>query len=455
METRELQVKVVGPDGLPVAGATVTPCGMRSKEARGSCYGWGPRKIPGVDGGTSDATGAATITFPAHCPDELTTGTIIVRVEHVGSCAAQVEVDVDAPRPIVLERGTRVRFTAQPGGVVYSELYADIEHDERQSGRLKWEREPDGLSLSSYLSKGKYIARVVGFTEAGEVYFGEPKLFSVPALDGADIHLAWAKKKGTSIKGMFGPEAPRPIRNGWAVAVVTSPKRVENACGVLATRWEVSVDVARDGSFILANLPEGTLEIVAGCEGYVSRHPGERSNYGIHEAQIMPDDRSLPLELPMEATGTARLVVRAPNGQPLANADVFFSPNQSLGRHTSIIGTRFNSVDVLRAREQGTLGRKWEVPRFGGKTDEEGVIVVPGLPPGQQGFQVMSEKYDMPIEDEQRALLPGEIRVPRRMGRIAIRPGEESSAELRMEPKGSTSLSAAIQAAERNSRRCR
>ena len=47
--------------------------------------------VPGIDGGTSDVLGMATITFPAHCHDELTTGTVIVMVEHPEFCGTQVE----------------------------------------------------------------------------------------------------------------------------------------------------------------------------------------------------------------------------------------------------------------------------------------------------------------------------------------------------------------------------
>jgi len=106
VDTKSLRVQVIASDGSPLAGATVQPTGMRSKEERGSWYGWGRRPVPGILSGTSDTAGLATITYPAHVRDELTVAVVTVTVEHPEYCGAQVEVNVDSPRPIVLACGT-------------------------------------------------------------------------------------------------------------------------------------------------------------------------------------------------------------------------------------------------------------------------------------------------------------------------------------------------------------
>ncbi len=449
MDTRSLTLQVASSDGSPIAGANVRPVGMRSKEEPGSCYGWGWRTVPGIDSGASDATGMATITFPAHCRDELTTGTVIVMVDHDEFCGMQVEVSVDAPPPIILARGTRIRLSASTAsGVNIVSLHADITSQNRQMGTPKWQR--DSNTISSFFPDGQYIARLVGKTAQGPLYFSEPTVFSSPSA--SELDFVWRLKEGTEFRGQFDELVPRPVRGGWVVAHVASPKLIQNACGVLGLRWYTHADVGEDGTFQVRSLPEGTLEIVAGCGGYVSTDLSEHVIDGIRHAQIMPDDRGQPVTIPMERTGDARILVLTPSGQPLADAGVGMSPNQSLGRSTSIIGARHKSEDILEARDAGTmekLRRESEMPRFWAKTDASGVAVICGLPPGKHRVYVSTPDYDQPIESDHGPMRPGEIRVPRRENGIVVRGGEETSAEIRMEPKGSTSLSIAINAARR------
>ncbi len=77
--------------------------------------------------------------------------------------------------------------------------------------------------------------------------------------------------------------------------------------------------------------------MIACCDGWVSKDLDERIINGIRHGQVMPDDRSQPVVLPMERTGEARILVVNPAGQPLQGAAVNMCPNQSLGRATSII----------------------------------------------------------------------------------------------------------------------
>jgi hypothetical protein len=129
-------------------------------------------------------------------------------------------------------------------------------------------------------------------------------------------------------------------------------------------------------------------------------------------------------------------------------------PNQSLGRATSIIGARHKSEDVLEAKDMGSidkLRKKFEMPRFCSTTDASGVAVISGLPTGKHRIFVSTSDFDQPIESDQAPLRRGEIRVPRRENGIVIIGGKQASTEIHMEPKGSTSLSAAITAARRES----
>jgi hypothetical protein len=453
VETKSLTVQVTSVDGSPLAGATIQPTGMRSREERGSWHGWGRRPAPGILSGTSDAAGIATITYPAHVRDELTVAVVTATVEHPEYCGAQVEMSVDAPSPIVLARGTQVRLTASSAtNIPFIALHADIADDHRQSHTLKWQRAPGSATIVSFLPDGKYMARLVGRTSNGQLYFGAPAIFSAPSA--GSLEFAWQLKQGSGFNGKLDDSVPRPVRAGWVVAHVTSPTLVRDACNVLALRWYSTADVAEDGTFHLPYLPEGTLEVIACCDGWVSKDLYERVIDGVRHGQVMPDDRSQPAVLSMERTGDARILVLDPAGQPLADASVNMCPNQSLGRATSIIGARHKSGDILEAKDAGTidkLRKEFEMPRFFAQTDASGVVVISGLPPGKHRIFVSSRDCDQPIESDHAPLQRGQIRVPRRENWIVITGGEQATTEISMEPKGSTSLSAAITAARKDS----
>lgn len=426
---------------------------MRSKEERGSWYGWGRRPVPGILSGTSDAAGLATITYPAHVRDELTVAVVTVTVEHPEYCGAQVEVNVDSPRPIVLARGTQVRLSASSASnVQFVALHADIADEQRQAATLKWQSEPGSNTVISFVPDGKYMARLVGRTADGQLYFSAPALFTAPSVTSLDFD--WQLAQGSSFQGKLDDSVPRPVKAGWIVAHVTSPQLVRDACGVLALRWYSTADVGEDGTFHLGNLPEGTLEVIAGCDGWVSTDLDERTIDGVRHGQVIPDNRSQSAVLPMERTGDARIRVLDPNGKPIHGASVNMCPNQSLGRATSIIGTRHKSENMLEAKDAGSidkLRKEFEMPRFYGETDASGIVVVTGVPPGKHRIFISAADYDQPIESDHAPLQRGQIRVPRRENGIVIVGGDQATTEIRMEPKGSTSLSAAITAARMES----
>jgi len=453
VDTKSLTVQVTTPDGLPLAGATITPTGLRSKEERGSWYGWGRRPVPGILYGTSDATGMATITYPARVRDELTVAVVTVTVEHPEYCGAQLELNVDAPGPIVLARGTPVRLTAASAtNIRFVALHADIADDQRQAHTLKWQREPDLNTLTAFLPDGKYMGRLVGRTADGGLYFSAPALFSAPST--SPLEFVWQLTEGTGFQGKLDDAVPRPVKAGWVIAHVTTPKLIRDACGVLALRWYSTVDVREDGTFRLENLPEGTLEVIAGCDGWVSEDLDEPVIDGVRRGQVIPDDRSQPAILPMEQTGKAHIRILDPNGKPINGASVNMCPNQSLGRATSIIGARHKSESILEAKDAGAIDRlrkEFEMPRFYAQTDASGVAVISHLPPGKHRIFVSAPDYDQPIEADNTPLQRGQIRVPRRENSIVIAGGEQATTEVTMEPKGSTSLSAAITAARKES----
>jgi ankyrin repeat protein/beta-lactamase regulating signal transducer with metallopeptidase domain len=466
LQTATLIVHVINSEGKPVAGATVKPIGMRTKEDPGSS--WSVRAQSNAPDSTTDAQGNAPITFPAHLMDTLTVGAVSVLVRHPDASPAVAELNVDAPRPVTLVRGTSFSFSAQPvPGVRFTEVYADISGDQQTASFLGWTHSADSQSITAHFPEGNFLLRLVGVTATGKLYFSESSMFSpadflkvlhdpkvfnrtisdnLVAVTGSNC-ACWMKEPVT-VRGQLDASIPRPIKNGWVVVSVTAPPINTKTGRALTRNWRASVDVAEDGSFVVPNLPSGTVEIMAGCDGFVSKDTSARIIPGVRQAQVVAEDDAHAVTIPMEPTGAVRVLVQTPDGQPLSGAMVGFSPNQMMGRGTNIVGTRTDSLDMLRRRDNdpGSLARfPSDFPRFNAKTDATGTVVIRDLPAGQQTLYVNAEGYDMPIEQNHSPLGPGQYWIPRRMATVTVNPAAEVSTQVKMEPKGSTSLSSMIQ----------
>ena len=464
-----LIVHVINNEGKPVAGAAVKQIGMTYKEDPSSS--WSMRSQSTAADPTTDADGNAPITFLVHPMDNMTVGTISVLVQHPDAVAARAELNVDAPRPVTLVRGTSFSFSAQPiHGVTFTGVYADIIGDRDTASFLRWTHSANGQSVSAHFPEGTFIIRMVGATATGKLYFSEPSPFSpaeflkvindpkiqdrmisdhdIVAVSPDGPGVAYWMKEGVSIRGQLDASIPRPVQHGWVVVSVTSPPINDRNGRALTSNWRASADVAADGSFVVPNLPGGTMELMAGCDGFVSKDTSARIIPGIRQAQVVAQDDGHAVMIPMEPTGAVRVLVQTPDGQPLAGAMVGFSPNQMMGRGTNIVGTRSDSLDMLRRRDSdpGTLTRfPSDFSRFNAKTDATGVVVIRDLPAGQQTLYVNAEGYDMPIEQNHPPLGPSQYWIPRRMATVTVNPAAEVSTQVKMEPKGSTSLSSTIQ----------
>jgi protocatechuate 3,4-dioxygenase beta subunit len=228
---------------------------------------------------------------------------------------------------------------------------------------------------------------------------------------------------------------PRPVRNGIVVAEVMDLAEAEP----VPPRWETYANINADGSFELRNLPpSGNLSLVVISEGFVSKDPTSY-NRSARNPQRFKMTAPQPLMVRMEPTGSVRVKVLQPDGKPLAGAKVGVSPNQSFDGSSRLIGVGFNRADILKARLTGD--DKFPEPeerfKFEAMTDANGKAVIRNLPSSiGQWLWVNSELYDMPI-------MSGGYNSPDRHASVQIVAGEETKLEIRMEPKGATSLGVA------------
>ncbi len=425
--TKTLSIQVIDQQGNPIQGASVKPTGLRTREDPRSWYGIRPQDKHFFQSGTTDAEGKASVSFPSHTADKLTTGTVIVLVQHPEVCSAAVEVNLDFPKPVTLVRGTKVMLSPQPLPCIsFSRIEADIVDGKRQSRWQKWTPSPDGLSVSAHLPDGNYLVRLVAMTPQGKIYFSDSVPFSLlaktengknPQSGDFDLKKSFVMHEGGMVKGVLDPSVPRPVKGGWIASCVSSPHPASDYGNSFINTWFTSADVAEDGSFMLTNLPAGSLEIVAGCDGYVSKDESGHFFTGIHQARLIGQDRDQQLSVPMEKTGEVRVEVQTPDGKPLSGATVGFSPNQGMGNCNGLLGARFNSAEMLSQQETDAATTAKQQPAslpFHAKTDASGVALIKGLPVGEQICSVTSDAYDMPFE----ILAPPNV--PRRQRTVTV-----------------------------------
>jgi beta-lactamase regulating signal transducer with metallopeptidase domain len=448
LKTRTLTVFVRDEEGRPVAGAKVAPRGLRATLDHSSWYGWNPSiPKPAV---LTDAAGHATFAYPSRVYEDLVTSTVDAWVSHPDFCDHRVELDVAHPEPIILKLGARVNVTAllpnatPAGGKTFVQLASDRGYGD--GDYVQWRTEPTRGTATGQVPPGSYQLRAVVLDDDGGSSFSEPVHLDARAGERKDFGLT--VKPGGTIAGLLSANVPTPVRNGKVMVYITTPiddarrELIRKATTDLAGRplgdvgWETFAAIEADGTFKLAGVPTGEITVCALCDRFVSTDPTGPQKSSFTKPQRFPAAQAGALVVAMEKAGEARVRVLTPQRAPLAGAKVVFSPNQSLGEGNGTFGGAYDSGEILK-RWQGE-GDKEEMPQqnppsWQAETDGSGLAIVSNLPQGLQDFYVFTDAFEMPI-------VASNGRADRR-GNIAIKPGETSSITVKLEVKGTTSLS--------------
>lgn len=442
--SEKLVVHVVGPDNQPLEGVAVTVTGLRTRENRASYYG-----VQSSPAQTTDAQGNATVSYPPRLgPEDYKVGTVIVSATKDGFCTSWTELSIDEAKPVRMERGTLVAFAVEPqSGQKFERIKVLLRGNMRYDHLVSWKYSPDGQTASAALPDGHYQVRLAALGPKEKICFSKPVLcvvrdgsFTIDGGPGMTVDRDSAElspillpmKKGVSVAGSLHANIPRPIKNGWVAACVTSPVSYSTN-EELSTQWSVSADVDEDGNFTLPDLPTGVMSIVAGCDGYVSK---ETDYNQLHpNPMVIAGDSRRPLHLQMQPTGSVLLEVLTPEGKPLPGATVSFSPNQTIGGSSSLFGLRLDSAASLRGKQRPeySLFVQQFIEKFSRKTDDRGIVEIQGLPPGLQTFNVVADGLVMPffeIPSDRKWKFGG---ASRREGNIEIVPSDEIQQKVKME----------------------
>ena len=415
-------LRIVDAAGNPIAGAIVTPDGLRAKKD-GSHYGWGERDGIKALPVTSDAHGIAAVRYPFHVVERLETSEISFAVEHPEYCPDRPFAVVDPtppgnarfkekvkywwtrivakqliarPDPVVLKRGAVVEVSADSSGVadVYPQLTPGL------GPRAKfWQNDGKGLFVSKRVASGTNRLRMIGFPTSGRVHFSDHVEFVASTTQASQFRLPL--KPGLRLAGRLDHSVPRPVTNGRVLTRTSTPK-----IGDGALIWSAWRPINPDGAFVFEALSAGDVELIVLCDGFVSKNDPANTSAGSRRTpQIFTlVDQDRDVVVPMEQTGTCEILISDDMGRPLENAKVSFWPNVLWGGRGSTVFATYplNSEDSFRQKTPPDWEKaaKMDDGLFTARSDKEGRAVVTNLPAygKQQSFAVEHAQFEMPID---------------------------------------------------------
>jgi hypothetical protein len=244
-------------------------------------------------------------------------------------------------------------------------------------------------------------------------------------------------KQGVRVAGRLDESVARPVKNGRVCAQVYMKGEDGNSEAPVWSAWR---EVLEDGTFVFESLPNGRLEIISLCEGFVSRDgpppPGMTASQRLPQLFTL-DERDRELTLAMEPAAACEVTVLDAVGRPLSGANVAFWPNVLWGGNGSTVFAAglFDSEGFFRN------GRPpdWEATRektrkdFRSESNERGVALVRNLPAGNQSYHVSHTNYDMPIN--RTGGLPGS-----RSASVNLSPGATGKVIVTMQKRGMETL---------------
>ena len=416
-KTLDFLFTVVTTEGKPVEGAKVKTWSFNGAH-------FGEEKMPG---GITDAKGLVKISFPAEISSfhqkthQVQFPRVALRIDHPNHPIWSQEVQIVNDQRLVLSDSTSIRVSAHRTDHpdLLNDLYPmfsaqSIESFDQADGILTIPR----VDLTG--PKPSRLMRIVHVPDGGPVLFSN--VIDLQHLAGNPIELDVTLKPGIRIEGRLSDDVPRPVKKGRIIGATIDGSDRDNTVG-----WGIAVDVAADGSFAIESVPQvKTLQLVAICDGWVSRSPSKQEVNAYAKAHqitglqgtdpgacsvsgqfIELNAAVIETTIAMEPTTSCEVIVRDEKGNPLPEAKVSFWPNHNMHNWgSSLLGHGSDTATVIR-RHLLTGDRDWkstasfDEDKYTAITNEIGIAVVSGLPlptnaseVGHQAlFSVSHERY--------------------------------------------------------------
>ncbi len=336
------------------------------------------------------------------------------------------------PEPVVLQQGAILKIVVQPDPAIPNDAPVFAQSSAIGSHETNfWLRPEPGVIMTRRLSPGLQTARVIRLATNNFVWFSD--VITVTAVAGRTNDVTVALKPGVNVHGQLDATVPRPVRNGRVVANVwPQGHKPEDS----PPQWHAWTTIRDDGTFDVPSLPQGDLEIVALCAGFVSTNgPGQFKTVHRYPQKHVVRDKDLAIIVGMEPTARLEVRVTDDKGRALKDAQVGTWPNVRYGEWaaTILMGDCYNTWDRLRG--SGKASSWWQpVPDFVGVTDASGLAVLPNLPVTVKEFSVGHPKYVLP------AITTGGGS-KRREASITLIAGQTNRTSVQLEPHDQAPLS--------------
>jgi hypothetical protein len=395
-------INVVDEDGKPVEGAVITIDGLRNNSGH---YGWDSDRFGQAPQVSTNAQGIANVSYPKYILEKSKTEEISFKINHPEFCPVRpfnYRVDGQSP-PVVLHKGAIVKISAYIGSKdnVITDIIPQVSGAEVMLDRSYWKND-NGWLTTSQISPGSHYLRAVYFPKNERIYFSDAFFFEARKGETAQFELEL--KPGLRLEGKLDSSVPRPIQNG---RVVMGACREEEKNEDRPLWWITYRNIKDDGTFVIESLPPGMVEIIAICDGFISKNPPVvKENTFLYTGKPqqfeLKSDRN-EVEITMEPTATCEIKAVNEKGTPIKDAEVAFSPSvEWSGGGTQIFCHRtIDSEEIIRQERKVNFKEqieKYKKDGFVAKTNEKGIAIVRNLPGHSLNFEVIHSDYELPIK---------------------------------------------------------
>ena len=438
----ELRVRVVDPDGHPVAHAKVAPWALRSSQGHGVWHK-DDTYCDLVPADTwTDTTGITTVAYPYYRfrEEQIRTTEVTLEVDHpefayVSDVYVEVPVTTQEPHEIRLPPGVPVEVRPVLNGEVanHDNLFT-ICSDGRSFNRGFIPRisadgtvgiaalRPGANSLLLVLLDGDratHFSRITDFNLA----VGEPKQL--------DVEL----RAGVCVRGTLKQNVPRPVRKGRVSARTLHPADAV----IHRVEWETWVPIQPDGTFIIDSWPANEpIQLIALCEGFIAangiapeevKNPPQPSADGYGRPQVFRPSKDGIIELAMHPLVRCNVTAVDEDDKPVAGVEVAACPNVRWWNNGSQIYCHWlvRGERLVRVRDSDDcLDNVFSKPFFA-STEAHGRATLE-LPSGNESLEILSDVYELPVV------------LGRREVDVGLPAGKPTEVTLRLQPRGTEKL---------------
>lgn len=455
-------LQVVDAAGKPVAGAVIVPEGLRTKPGPYSSgwYGWatGENTAPNKPVIT-DKAGYARVQYPKFVFEHIETGVIIFSVNHpdfvpdrperVVSTAPpkgapwkvwrdyvwdriQHRVNVVRPDKVVLLKGASLKLSVKPGSAAPKDakLFAQISAGEGEDTNF-WQWPESDMLITHRLAAGPQTLRAIEIESSGSVWFSD--VVTITAVSGQTNEVAVDLKRGVAVHGRLDAGVPRPVRNGRIIAHVWPQGHKPQDSPPQWHAWSV---IREDGSFDINSLPEGDLEVVALCDGFVNTNGPGKYKF-IYPQKYALGTNDLAITVGMEPTARLEVHVMDDEAKPLPGAHVSAWPNVRYGEWAAVIlgSDCYNMSDLFLPKPGSKPIRWWRqpVPDLEGTSGSTGIAVLSNLPVMVKQISVDHTNFELPA-------IEGFGGQKQRLATITLKAGETNEVYIKLEPRGKSPI---------------